>query len=134
MSTHTLVHFSAPLLLALALPCAGPGQPPAARAKKDSVPFQCITAPWNERFHIAGTRYDRPGRQVVWVLKARKDTRVSGYVALITDGDGVELATVKVKFDPDRPTVKAGRRLQAVVRIPASAGAEVARLLIRERP
>jgi hypothetical protein len=130
---HTPFRFATALLLALALPCAGPGRPHATQTKKDAVPFQCFTIPWHESFQVVSSHYERPGHRVVWVLRAKKDSRVPSCYAHLSDGDGMEMTRVKVKFAPDRPTVKAGVRIQAIVPVGAALAADVARIIVRER-
>jgi hypothetical protein len=128
MKTANLFRLLSAALLVLVAVCALPAAP-----RRESLPFQCFTQPWQASFEVVSTRLDKPGKRIVWVLKAKKDVRVPAYEAWLGDVDGVEQATRPVKFDPDRKKVKAGTRIEAVVTLGALSVSDFDRVIIRQR-
>jgi hypothetical protein len=121
------------LFLALVAACAVSAGKPPARKPTTTPPFRCFTQPWADTFDVLDTRYDRKKNLLVWLLRAKKDARLKRYEAFVGDGDGVELATVEVKFEPAGSRVKAKDRLRAVVRLGNVVVADAAVVNLRER-
>jgi hypothetical protein len=114
---------AAPLLVAVAVSSAVPGEKaPARKPAEAKVPFTCFTAVWEGTFELLSTRYDKPGNRVIWTLRAKKDGPLAAYEAFVADPDGVEVDTMKVKFTPAGPKIKAGTQLQAVLSLGTTAG------------
>jgi len=133
MKTNALIRLlSAALVMGLAVPCALEGQAPAGKGARD-LPFFCLTQAWNGPFKVVSTTYDKVGKRVIWVLEARKATRVAKYEAYLSDADGVEIGTVPVRFEPNRDTYKVGTRLHAIISVDRANLDEGPRLEIRER-
>src|SRR5437762_712993 len=129
MRTHPLLRLlSVALVLGLTLPGALAGQSSPRATKKAALPFLCFTEAWRGSFEVISARYERRANRVVWVLQAKKDMRLPACDAFLGDGDGVEQATVKVKWNPARDKVKAGTRLHATVTLGAVSAGDVARL------
>ncbi len=124
MTQHPLRCFAlASLLLALAVPCARAG---------DEPPFTCFTEAWDGTFELVSTRYDRKTNRLVWVLRTKKATSIKRYEAFLADGDGVELARIKIRFDPNRASFPAGKRIQAIISLGNVPSADLSRLTVRE--
>ena len=115
--------FSAALLLASALSSVVPADsPPARKPAEAKVPFDCFTQVWEGSFEVVSTRYDKPGNRVIWTLRAKKDGPLAAYEAFVADPDGVEVDTMKVKFTPAGPKIKAGAKIEAVLSLGTTEG------------
>ena len=124
--------FSAALLLASAVsPMVLADSAPARKPAEAKVPFDCFTQVWEGSFEVVSARYDKPGNRVIWTLRAKKDGPLAAYEAFVADPDGVEVDTMKVKFTPSGPKIKAGTQLQAVLSLGTTAG-EPAKITIRK--
>jgi hypothetical protein len=120
------------LLTALSLGLVLPGATGAG--EKARLPFLCFTQAWDDSFEVLGARLDRNVNRVTWQLKARKNLRIAAYEAYLADSDGVEQATLKVKFEPNRVALKKGARINAVISLGALTTDDVTRLTIRKHP
>ena len=125
----SLLSLSAGLLLALAVPVDS--APPAKKPAETKIPYTCETQAWDGAFEIVGSRFDKPSNRVIWTLRAKVDGPVAAYEAFVVDPDEVEVDTIKVKFTPASPKVKAGARLQAVLSLGSPEG-EPAKITIRK--
>jgi hypothetical protein len=123
------------MLLTFSFPAVSPGRPPTAtREVTDAVPFFCFTQPWDSEFKIVSTRLDVEKRQIIWVIEAKKDAKVSSYEAEINDGDNVNLVTVNLKTDPGPGEVKTGAKIRVIASLSEVLYLdEICKLNIRQR-
>jgi hypothetical protein len=128
MKLRALFSAVSAVLLVLTLACVVP-----AASKADRLPFHCSTKPWQDSFEVVKTRLERTEKRILWLLKAKKDVRVPAYEAYVADGDGTELATIRVKFHPDRRKFKAGTQFWAELPLDGVDVGEVGRIVIRAR-
>jgi hypothetical protein len=119
------------LLLGLAIPWSlAAEKPQTARAKR--LPFRCFTEVWNDPFKFGEPTLDRARASLTWVLVVKQDMPSARYEALLTDGDGVELATVTIKVTPKQPRWKAETRLHATVPLQGVEINNLCKVLIRK--
>lgn len=126
-------NLSAALLLGLFFPWTLPGAAPVFTEEPNEPPFSCFTEAWDGPFEVISTHYDPESFRVTWVLEAKKDLQVPSYEAKVNDGDGVKLATLKVKFIPDQPQLKKGTKVKAVVSLNFVYAKDVAKVNIRQQ-
>jgi hypothetical protein len=94
------------------------------------VSFRTFSPPWNEAFRVVSVRHDAGRNEIVWELEALKEDPVLSYRAFLANADGVEIATVLVRFDPPAGKVKAKARLRATASLGSHDSAEVTRVMI----
>jgi hypothetical protein len=125
---------SATLLLALVVGGALLAAPPSDKPKKEPPPpFGCFTEKWAEYFDVVSTHYDGNKYQLTWVLQAKKDITLRAYRAELNNPDGVEVAIVGVKFNPNPVTLKKGTQIEATISLVDVQVNAVAILNIREQ-